>query len=276
MQNRENAGKNKKTVLTIAIALLLVLALALGGFTFAKYISQGSGSDSATVAKWGWTISADAGSFFGKKYAGQGLSTVTEGDENLSVKASGDSNVVAPGTTGSFTFSIDGNAEVASKITVALTGKDIVLKATATTGEPSASETTTYTYSPIKFSLQKDEEETEENQNLTFTQLRDKLAALSAEAVAAGETYEGAGEYTVTWEWAFDNASAKATKDGNGADLDGNACDTILGLYAASKQATVTHNGVKYTIDQTAETGTNIELSLELSITVEQIQPATA
>ena len=59
MQNRENAGKNKKTVLTIAIALLLVLALALGGFTFAKYISQGSGSDTATVAKWGWTISAN-------------------------------------------------------------------------------------------------------------------------------------------------------------------------------------------------------------------------
>lgn len=273
MQNRGNAGKNKKTVLIIAIALLLVLALALGGFTFAKYISQGSGSDSATVAKWGWTISADAGSFFGKKYAGQGLSTVTEGDENLSVKASGDSNVVAPGTTGSFTFSIDGNAEVASKITVALTGKDIVLKATATTGEPSASETTTYTYSPIKFSLQKDEEAEED---LTFAELQEKLAALSAEAVAAGETYAGAGEYTVTWEWAFDNASATVTKVGDGADLDGNACDTILGLYAASQKATVTHNGVKYTIDQTAETGTNIELSLELSITVEQIQPATA
>ena len=274
MQNRENAGKNKKTVLTIAIALLLVLALALGGFTFARYISQGNGSDSATVAKWGWTISADAGSFFGKKYAGQGLSTVTEGDENLSVKASGDSNVVAPGTTGSFTFSIGGSAEVASKITVALTGKDIVLKATVTTGEPSASETTTYTYSPIKFSLQKDEGAAEED--LTFAELQKKLAALSAEAVAAGETYAGAGEYTVTWEWAFDNASATATKVGDGADLDGNACDTILGLYAASQKATVTHNGVKYTIDQTAETGTNIELSLELSITVEQIQPATA
>ena len=50
MQNRGNAGKNKKTVLIIAIALLLVLALALGGFTFAKYISQGNGSDSARVA----------------------------------------------------------------------------------------------------------------------------------------------------------------------------------------------------------------------------------
>lgn len=274
MQNRENAGKNKKTVLTIAIALLLVLALALGGFTFARYISQGNGSDSATVAKWGWTISADAGSFFGKKYAGQGLSTVTEGDENLSVKASGDSNVVAPGTTGSFTFSIGGSAEVASKITVALTGKDIVLKATVTTGEPSASETTTYTYSPIKFSLQKDEGAAEED--LTFAELQKKLAALSAEAVAAGETYAGAGEYTVTWEWAFDNASATVTKVGDGADLDGNACDTILGLYAASQKATVTHNDVEYTIDQTPETGTNIELSLELSITVEQIQPATA
>ena len=274
MQNRENAGKNKKTVLIIAIALLLVLALALGGFTFARYISQGNGSDSATVAKWGWTISADAGSFFGKKYAGQGLSTVTEGDENLSVKASGDSNVVAPGTTGSFTFSIGGSAEVASKITVALTGKDIVLKATVTTGEPSASETTTYTYSPIKFSLQKDEGAAEED--LTFAELQKKLAALSAEAVAAGETYAGAGEYTVTWEWAFDNASATVTKVGDGADLDGNACDTILGLYAASQKATVTHNDVEYTIDQTPETGTNIELSLELSITVEQIQPATA
>ena len=274
MQNRENAGKNKKTVLTIAIALLLVLALALGGFTFAKYISQGNGSDSATVAKWGWTISADAGSFFGKKYAGQGLSTVTEGDENLSVKASGDSNVVAPGTTGSFTFSIGGSAEVASKITVALTGKDIVLKATVTTGEPSASKTTTYTYSPIKFSLQKDEGAAEED--LTFAELQKKLAALSAEAVAAGETYAGAGEYTVTWEWAFDNASATVTKVGDGADLDGSACDTILGLYAASQKATVTHNDVEYTIDQTPEMGTNIELSLELSITVEQIQPATA
>lgn len=275
MQNRENAGKNKKTVLTIAIALLLVLALALGGFTFAKYISQGSGSDTATVAKWGWTISADAGSFFGKKYAGQGLSTVTKGDENLSVKASGDSNVVAPGTTGSFTFSIGGSAEVASKITVALTGKDIVLKATATTGEPSASETTTYTYSPIKFSLQKDEGVVEGD--LTFAELQKKLAALS-ENVAAGTAYSKAGVYTVTWEWAFDNSAVSVQPDDkDGAALTGNECDTILGMCAnAGSSGTIEYNGVEYTIDQTPETGTNIELSLELSITVEQIQPATA
>lgn len=78
---------------------------------------------------------------------------------------------------------------MASKITVALTGKDIVLKATVTTASRPASKTTTYTYSPIKFSLQKDEG-TEED--LTFAELQKKLAALSAEAVAAGETYAGA------------------------------------------------------------------------------------
>lgn len=100
MQNRENAGKNKKTVLIIAIALLLVLALALGGFTFARYISQGNGSDSAKVAAWGVEITANAeSSAFASDYnlASDSWAEKTA-DAGVAVNASAEA--VAPGTRG--------------------------------------------------------------------------------------------------------------------------------------------------------------------------------
>lgn len=257
MQNRENAGKNKKTILIVAIALLLVFALTLGGFTFAKYISQGSGSDSATVAKWGFVVKADATDFFSSDYTkGAGdFAEAAEAGTGVAVKAS--AAAVAPGTTGSFTFEIKGSAEVKANVTVALTGADIVLKAAAG-GE-------TYTYNPIKFSFQKDSEAADEN--LTFDQLEDKLTALS-EDIAAGGTYSKAGKYTVAWEWAFDNNAVSVQPDDTeGTALSGDACDTLLGMYAAAgSTGTVDYNGAVYTM-----TGTVTTLELNLSISVAQV-----
>lgn len=257
MQNRENAGKNKKTVLTIAIALLLVLALALGGFTFARYISQGSGSDTANVAKWGFVVKADTTDFFSSDYTkGEGdfAEAAEEAGSGVAVKAA--AKAVAPGTTGSFTFEISGTAEVKANISVALTGADIVLEAAAG-GE-------TYTYNPIKFSLQKDSDEATED--LSFAELQEDLAALS-ENVAAGTAYSKAGVYTVTWEWAFDNSAVSVQPDGDGAALTGNECDTILGMYAnAGSSGTIEYNGVEYTL-----TGTVTEMEIELNISATQV-----
>lgn len=262
MQNRENAGKNKKTVLIIAIALLLVLALTLGGFTFASYISKGSGTDSATVAKWGFVVKADAGNIFSADYTkGEGEFAEAVGTgTGVAVKAA--ANAVAPGTTGSFTFEISGTAEVKADVSVALTGADIVLKAAAG-GE-------TYTYNPIKFSLQKDSAAATEN--LSFSELQGKLAELNEE-VAAGGTYSKAGKYTVTWEWAFDNSEVSVQpNDGEGTALTGDECDTILGMYAfASSSEKVEYNGVEYNGVEYTLTGSVTTLNIKLDVSATQV-----
>lgn len=277
MQNRENAGKNKKTVLIIAIALLLVLALTLGGFTFASYISKGSGTDSATVAKWGFTVGVDASNVFGTDYSLEESSVQIVGDgEGVAVSAAeGAGNVVAPGTSGSLTFEITGDAEVAAKIAVSMQDStDIALNATASE--------TTYTYNPVKYTLTKytSSENRASNTSGTpvvsqasFTELKSKVEALSADYIAPlGNAdyvaYANAGYYTLTWEWVFDN-TANVTKSGTGGDLTGNECDTILAMYSdAGNSGTVTYNGATYTING----GTSTTLKLALSITVEQIQ----
>ena len=57
-QNNEKS-KNGKRIALILLALLLIAAIAFGAYTYSKYVSSGNGSGSATVAKWGFTITVD-------------------------------------------------------------------------------------------------------------------------------------------------------------------------------------------------------------------------
>jgi hypothetical protein len=100
--------------------------------TFAKYTTSGSANDSARVAKWGVTITAD-GNLFGTNYA----SNAADDNKNSIVASSTNvasadgTNVVAPGTknqTG-LTYSISGTPEVATQVTVEITAQDIYLAA---------------------------------------------------------------------------------------------------------------------------------------------------
>lgn len=93
-------------------------------------------------------------------------------------------------------------------------------------------------------------------------------AKLNVASIAAGS--EAVNHYfKLEWSWAFDNA---AEVDGSGAT--GNDLDTVLGMYTAESVEAGTPfelNGKKFTV--TAE-GTQTQLVLDMTITVEQILQA--
>lgn len=277
MQNRENAGKNKKTVLTIAIALLLVLALALGGFTFARYISQGNGSDSARVAKWGFTISVgDIGD--------EGFETqYTNDEEEVIVKASDSTAVVAPGTSGKMTFSISGTAEVAAKVSMTV-GSDVNIEqdvrdigVVLTPGEGDA-----ITYNPVRFTLKKGGttvQVNEENkivasegtavENVSLTELAEILEVSFTEEIVPNASITNGGTYTIEWSWAFENQYFTAggdITDTNTNNLSCDVLDTIIAQPQENRPATVMIGETEYSIS-----GITQEIGFALSISVGQI-----
>ena len=250
MRQTQNTQKNsnKKSVFVIALLLLLVAVIGFGGYTMSKYISSKSDNGTASVAKWGFEVTANGDGLFGKEYkydAGKNASIVnTDAVASLTVKADNEESRVAPGTTGSMTFSIGGTAEVKSKIEVSLTGNDVVLKyttATVTDGE----------YAPVKWTLKKKDVTTPLLNGGTFAQLTTELAKLNA-TVEANATYANAGEYTIEWAWAYESGN--------------DALDTFLGAIA-NKPATTTDG--TYT---KVEEGTHTAISFNLSVSVTQLQ----
>ena len=250
MRQTQNTQKNsnKKSVFVIALLLLLVAVIGFGGYTMSKYISSKSDNGTASVAKWGFTVTANGDGLFGKEYkydAGKNASVVnTAAGATLTVKADNEESRVAPGTTGSMIFSIAGTAEVKSKIEVSLTGNDVVLKYTTATvadGE----------YAPVKWTLKKKDATDPLLNGGTFAQLTTELAKLNA-TVDANGTYAGAGEYTIEWAWAFDGGN--------------DALDTFLGMIANASETD------KYGDYTKAATGTSTAISFNLSVSVTQVK----
>ncbi|MBQ3081394.1 MAG: hypothetical protein IJC01_03905 [Clostridia bacterium] len=147
----------RKALIVAVMALLLVAILAMSVSTFAKYTTSTSiNSNSAAVAKWGFAASIQADDMFADAYGAQTANLASKAtwvaDSNdagtLSVKANSEgTEVVAPGTKGSMTFSITGEAEVLAQITVKVdASSDVYL--TKTDGNK--------TYNPIKWTLKKD------------------------------------------------------------------------------------------------------------------------
>ena len=255
MRQTQNTQKNsnKKSVFVIALLLLLVAVIGFGGYTMSKYISSKTDSGKASVAKWGFEVTANGDKLFGKEYRydTDKHASVIKDDTGATLTvsavtpATGErSNLVAPGTTGSMTFSITGTAEVRSKIEVSLTGNDVVLKYTATgvaNGE----------YAPVKWTLKKKGVTTALVDNGSFKDLQDGLAGLSATVVEANAAYANAGEYTIEWAWAFEGGN--------------DALDTFLGTIA-NKPATTTDG------TYTKAEGTSTAISFNLSVSVTQLQ----
>ena len=109
--------KGKKLVVLGAMAALLTLIGVSGSQTYAKYIESTTvKSTQATVAKWGFVQNTETGKLFGEDYgldSGTLSSIEAVSGTNITISSvTADSNVVAPGSTGYMTYSIDGLAEV--------------------------------------------------------------------------------------------------------------------------------------------------------------------
>lgn len=206
----------------ILLALVLVTSCFVGG-TFAKYVTKGTGSDSARVAKFGVTVTAN-GSTFAEEYA-----TNDETVETIarSVVSSERKKVVAPGTKGDMvSMTLSGSAEVVVKVTY---------KATVDLGEKWVADGVYYCPLVIKVN-------DKEINGLDYETAADFAAAVKAEIDGYTKNYvantnfddQAAGHKNdslkVSWRWNFE-----ATHFAKGDQTDEK--DTILGNAAANGNA---------------------------------------
>lgn len=106
--------KNKMMRLaSVLLVAVLMSTCAISG-TFAKYVTNGTATSTARVAKFGVKVNA-TGNLFSTTYAVDEEKTKIEGNSVISSTAE---NVVAPGTSGSLTnIQITGMPEVAVRVT---------------------------------------------------------------------------------------------------------------------------------------------------------------
>ena len=182
----EKKNLKKKILMVTGLALLLGLVGYTGGSTYAKYVTtQETGSQVATVAKWGYTISANADELFSDAYkqgahvdhdsAGVSVNADTEGD-----------NLVAPGTKGSFKLQVKGTAEVASKLVVTVTNTSTIAL------------TAPSTYEPVKWTVTDNNDNTKSKSDLSQADMLLYLDKLDA-AYAPNDPCNI--DLTISWEW---------------------------------------------------------------------------
>ncbi len=134
--------KNRMLRMASALLILTLLTTSVIGGTFAKYVSTGSVSDTARVAKWGVEIKT-SGTLYSDAYAkaveGDGSNlpvawtTASPSADSITVAAAeAKQNIVAPGTKShehGLSFAISGTPEVAVKVKTTIKAEDIYLKA---------------------------------------------------------------------------------------------------------------------------------------------------
>lgn len=250
MRETRNTQKkrNTRSIVIVGLLLLLVAVIGFGGYTLSKYVTKKSGAGNATVAKWGFTVTADDSKVFGDKYKFENGNSVVTSDGNLTVNAT--SKVLAPGTTGSMTFSVKGTAEVLAQIEIKLTAtSDVTLVYTQTGVDGNK------TYNPVKWTLKKNGTPVVNAENATLDDIAtalNKTEKYQPNATAINEEYE------LSWAWDFDESGA-GTND---------ALDTLLGMYA-NDTANTTNDVYTVVADKTK---TTVAFTLEISIT--QLQQA--
>ena len=248
-QQKSKRKNNRKTAVIIALLLALIALLCFGGYTFSKYVTSSSKTGTAQVAKWGYTIEVDGRNLFGKNYKFDGVASKATADTaGLTVKASGDYNVIAPGTTGSMTFKIKGQAEVKALIAMGINPEtDIILKVQKTGGEE-------IVYRPVKWTLKKNSVVVNGAENTTLEAVAatfhdDPVVGVKKAGDVLAET-----TYELVWAWAFEG-----TETFTGITV--NELDTIFGR-CANDESYAAYDG--WTINKVC---TEIKFNLAIQVT---------
>lgn len=243
---------NKKTTVIIALLLALIAILSFGGYTLSKYVTSGGSTGKAQVAKWGYTLEIDGSNLFGKNYKfDDKASKVTKDTTGLTVKASGDYNVIAPGTTGSMTFKIGGQAEVKALIAMGINPiKDVTLEMQKADGGK-------IVYNPVKWTLKKNGVEITGMKNTTLHEVagafHDMIHNSASSVKKPGDVLEDT-TYELIWSWAYEG-------DPEFPNITNDELDTILGRCANDKSY------ASYGDWTIKEVCTEIELQLDMQVT---------
>lgn len=227
--------KNKAMRAAGGLLIATLLSTSAVSGTFAKYVTSGSGSDNARVAKWGVTVTAN-GSAFGTAYkSADGKISATYTASTDSVNSSNTDKVVAPGTGDDVVAAaITGTPEVDCKI---------VVTADLTVANWTVSSTDyfpiIFTVGGVTYGMQGSGAT-----NSTYTSTNDLISAVEAAAskdsasatvIEAGTDLSTLiiGNYTpsISWQWDFDSTTA-ATNTYRTDEK-----DTALGNAAATGNA---------------------------------------
>ncbi len=225
-------------VAILMVALTLITSCFVSG-TFAKYVTSGGANDTARVAKFGVTVTAD-GAAFATAYAKDDNTVTVEGLVNTVETSNGD-KLVAPGTTHDVAaVTLTGTPEVAVKVTYAA---NVNLAGWTTDGSTE--------YCPIVFTLNGATYGTEDTDAANKSaNVADLAAALKNAIEATTSIYPPnadlsgvANPVALSWAWPFEtgaDADAKAAND---------VKDTALGNAAANGTAAVI--GIELTVTVT-------------------------
>ena len=187
------------------LELLTVIVIIKVKGTYAKYTTAGNGSATAKVACWNINTINNIKDLFASSYL-----NVIDGTE--------EQRVIAPGTSGTYCFTIKGDVETSYTLSIVASGTDNVNGAISG-------------YNPIKYSFTKPNNGTDKDKNptittegMTFEELRKAINDIDD-----GSQIHKAGTlcgdvYTIGWKW---------EKDGD------NEKDTLLGNLVATENKTI-------------------------------------
>lgn len=221
----------------LLVVLTLITSCFVGG-TFAKYVTENEGMDTARVAKWGVEVTVTGDGFktsYGKDYAESNV------ESNTVISSTGE-KVVAPGTKGTFGgVKITGKPEVAVKIE---TTADVDLSGWNVAGGGEF-------YCPLVFNIGDKtingldySKSTAGGEGSFENAIKDAIQKATTKEVEANTDLTEIGEnITYSWEWPFENATGDVANQSD--DL-----DTKLGNNAANGNAPTVSITVKTTVTQ--------------------------
>ncbi len=237
--------KNKMMRLASCLLVAVLLTTCAVSGTFAKYVTSGSATDSARVAKWGVKIES-TGSTFAKEYATD--DEAVKGTIAKSVVSATEDKVVAPGTSGNMAaVSITGKPEVAVKVSYEPTTEGGKIFSIGSNWKYNDGTSDSY-YCPIKITVGSETiSGLDKNSATEFeTAVNDAIKAYSKNYAANTDlsTVENVAP-TISWAWDFEGAAGSAQTD---------LKDTYLGNLAAD-----------------GDTNNDPTIELNLKVTVTQI-----
>lgn len=286
--------KNKMMRIASVLLIAVLLSTSVISGTFAKYVTSDGVADSARVAKFGVVVTG-SGSLFDQTYYAadpdasyvpvEGVDGNTPGAPYtedtypymyLTVESSNGEKVVAPGTknTDGMSIAVTGTPEVDVEVAITATALEQIFLAGGmenlpdmTTGDQTDVFGTVADYYPIMWTLTRefdnpggDSPAKEVLTTYSWAAIQEKMESFAGRYDANTDLKAAIGTFTLTWEWAFEEAGAPTGYDLATSDK----CDTLLGDLAAGIDLTpervpALEAGINYNL--------NTSVAFEVSVT---------
>ena len=185
MNNKKRSSMMVRLVAALAVTMMFTMCFV--GGAFAKYTSSGTGTDTATVAKWSFKV-GETDIATTDTFTFDLFKTIKDSDgiNNETEMNPVDGSIIAPGTQGSFDLVLTNASQVTAQYAIDYTvtnNNDI----------------------PVKFSV---------DGGTTWTNDLADVAASDSTNLAANS---GTTTITVQWKWVFDGNDANDTALGSAA-----------------------------------------------------------